>query len=104
MIDPDMIEAKKILRQAIELIEKNGWCQKNPYDKEGRHCVAGAISVLCKNASEKVYLLCARLICDAIYGKSLYDGYENLTSINKWNDKSYRTREQVLEKMKQAAA
>jgi len=91
------LTAPEVLLKAADILERDGWCKHSLNDLQGRHCVAGAIIVATVGSpgghrlrKEARQLLHRRL-----------PFWE--PTIESWNDLPWRTRNQVLAKLRAAA-
>lgn len=94
-------EVSLVIARAIDIIEREGWCQDGFKDAQGRHCVAGA---LWKAATGKepmgtqttsdedcpVYTRAFTRLC-GLLGRH----------VPCWNDMPGRTKDEVIELMKE---
>ena len=91
------LTAPEVLLKAADILERDGWCKYSLNDRQGRHCVAGAIIVAMAGSpgghalrKEARQLLRQHLPFWA-------------PSIEGWNDLPWRTRNQVVAKLRAAA-
>jgi hypothetical protein len=88
------LTAPEVLLKAADVLERDGWCKYSLNDRQGRHCVAGAIIIAVAGSPGGDELRKeARL-------------QQHLTfwpTIESWNDLPWRTRNQVLAKLRAAA-
>lgn len=91
-------EAKNVLNKALEVLERDGWCQGTAHDADGRHCALGAIQVA--THSHVVINLpdgAAWRLRKAIGGPP-----GRIRGIAGWNDDPHRTYEDVVLVFKKA--
>ncbi len=82
----------KILLRAAELIEQRGWCQGQSRCN-GRICLVTAIGI-------------ANLECSENHNERIFDTfrkYLNVPGLASWNDNPKRTKEEVINKLKECA-
>ncbi len=89
---PELDEAGKILRSAADYIEKHGWWQgcrgSHPHGKTCLMMSIWAIDSYAIEAADRV---------------THYLGFENRAEAVQWNDAPERTKEQVVEALREAA-
>lgn len=84
-----------ILRKAAQLLKERGWIQKKMQDEAGRMCMLGAVIA----ASDEL-----RAKGSAVAGERLEKlMLETRLSVPSWNDVMGRTKEEVIEKLLEAA-
>lgn len=96
-----MNSASEVLINAAKYIEKHGWCQGHYRDNDGTVCVMGAIDTVTRKRADYIapYLGAKNLLLDY-----LNEGrHFQWKSLPQWNDSTYRTKEQVLQAMREAA-
>lgn len=86
--------AADVLNAAADLIEENGWCQGWSEDSLGRHCTLGAVAAVGKPEP-------AEVITNAVEHLRRATGVVGVAS---WNDEDGRTKEEVVETLRKAAA
>ena len=82
----------EVLNAAADLIEKRGWCQHLAFDPDGRHCALGAIwAQRCPGPLEREAVAAVRRATGSPF-------------VGEWNDAPQRTKEEVVEALRKAAA
>jgi hypothetical protein len=89
--------AAEILRNAKELLIRDGWCQKLLVSPDGEHCMLGAINSFYR-CHEHVYRAyqCLRI--------SIGGEHDCPSVLANWNDTPGRTVDEVLAKFDEAIA
>jgi hypothetical protein len=75
---PQLNDMGQCLLQAADYIEKHGWCQGSAVKPDGRVCIVGALDRIGANTEYICYKL-----------------HERIGNVPIWNDKSYRTKDEV---------
>lgn len=83
----------QILRDAAELIRRDGLCKGSYSDIAGRRCAIGAL-MAASGTGQKPYM-CARTALGTFLGNH---------SISAWNDEPERTADEVISALESAAA
>ena len=88
---------QRVLLDAADLLERDGWCQHRTRDDCGRYCALGAVQLVGH------YSPFFKLVFDdfRIAERVLYSV---VGPIPAWNDQPGRTREEVCAALRQAAA
>ncbi len=86
-------EVKRVLLDAADLIERDGWCQLASMDNEGRRCVGQAF---CDTGTDY------DAACDALVGALTAEGFDGDEIA--WNDAPGRTQAEVVAKLREVAA
>ena len=96
-----MNSASEVLINAAKYIEKHGWCQGHYRGNNGTVCVMGAIDTVTRRRDDCVepYLGARDLLLNYLNDGQRYQW----KSLPQWNDSAYRTKEQVLQAMREAA-
>lgn len=94
-----------IFEQAIEEIEKRGWCQGGFESSNGSVCAAGALkaalgvkptdSVFTLHPAHPAYLGSLEVLAGVV-------GSPSVAAIAEWNDRLGRTEDEVLEALRKA--
>jgi hypothetical protein len=90
------LTASEVLLKAADILERDGWCKYSLHDGQGRHCVAGAILLAVAGSPGG----------DALRNEARQLLGQHLSfwpTIESWNDLPWRTRNQVLAKLRAAA-
>lgn len=89
---------KQILERAAALIEQRGWCQLHFEDKDGRLCLDQALRLASQDVEHEwrheVRTQARALLYPLISG----------SSVVLWNDAPRRTQDEVVAKLREAAA
>lgn len=85
-------EVGQALLNAADVLRRDGWCQGESRDPQGRHCALGALM--------EAGSVTAVMRGGVRLKRSL--GLED-TSVAFWNDRPERTKEQVIEALERAA-
>ena len=91
------LTASEVLLKAADILERDGWCKDSLHDGQGRHCVAGAILIAVSGSPGR-----AELRDEARHLLRQHLPFWAPT-IETWNDMPWRTRDQVLAKLRAAA-
>lgn len=93
--------ASEVLTNAAKYIEKHGWCQGHYRNNNGTVCVMGAIDTVTRRRTNYMesYLDAGNLLLNYLNDGQRYQW----KSLPQWNDSTYRTKEQVLQAMREAA-
>lgn len=81
---------RRVLWDAADLIDENGWIQHKKRTKNG-YCIIGAICEV--DASDNSCLLAEAKFCDVV----------GVLYAEVWNDKRGRTKEEVVAKLREIA-
>ena len=91
------LTAPGVLLKAADILERDGWCKYSLNDRQGRHCVAGAIIVAMAGSPGG----------PALRKEARQLLQEHLPfwppTIESWNDLPWRTGNQVVAKLRAAA-
>jgi hypothetical protein len=90
------LTASEVLLKAADILERDGWCKYSLHDGKGRHCVAGAILLAVAGSPGG----------DALRNEARQLLRQHLSfwpNIESWNDLPWRTRNQVLAKLRATA-
>lgn len=101
-------ELGKILLDAADVIEQQGWCQGRIKAHDGRVCALGAVaSTLTDGKPHRVndvrFARAGVRLSRTIYGKIPEDDFDAAFLVARWNDDRLRTKEQVVAMMRRAA-
>lgn len=91
------LTAPEVLLKAADILERDGWCKYSLNDAQGRHCVAGAILIAVAGSpgSHALPKEARRLLQQQLPFWT--------PTIESWNDLPWRTRSQVIAKLRAAA-
>lgn len=102
---------RAVLELAADILMKGGWCQ-GEYEERGRHCAVGAISAAvvltsnddewAPNVEDRVHSRFANYLATT-ENYELADDHAG-DQVIYWNDAPGRTAEEVIRRMKEAAA
>ena len=81
---------QQLLRDAADLIEQKGWCQRAYSDGNG-YCAIGALLHIDHNDISRSYL------------SATHSLEANIGSIATWNDQQERTKQEVIAKLREVA-
>lgn len=101
----------QVLSGAADYIDKHGWVQGQMQDTKGRCCAVGAIAVAASEVSEEnVWAIrsdaenrLARTLVDEETLSIAGDVLGRFDLIVRWNDESGRTKDEVVQALRQAA-
>jgi hypothetical protein len=88
-----MKTAREILREAADLIERDGWVQGVYHSEDGRHCAAGALSRALADVDDPVAYETYSLLLDEI----------GWVGVPMWNDTVATSGQQVVDTLRRAA-
>jgi hypothetical protein len=92
------LTSREALLRAADILERDGWCRCVRIDTEGRRCVAGAIDFATAHSPNPVAL---RSEARELLQRHLPLRFLPLR-IEWWNDGPWRTKEQVITKLRVA--
>ena len=92
---PELDDVSKSLLEMAEYIEEHGWCQNQVRDKKGQVCVAGAMHFSRNNLREGNNWSEAKARITKVTGCEC--------NIVQWNNTPGRTKEEVINKLREAA-
>lgn len=100
-LEPEVDEAGLLLTLAAGLIQESGWIQ-NEYEFYGAYCAFGAMEALVGGHQDGYRLLgeAACRLAGKVGGRPSDADEEAIT---RWNDAAGRTKEEVMEAMREAA-
>jgi hypothetical protein len=87
----------QLLWDAADLLERNGWCQREFEDEQGRHCLVGAIN---RAPSPGVYSL--ELEIQRLSATGYMQTFLGMEPM-RWNDMHGRTKEEVVSALRRAS-
>lgn len=101
-------QAADVAEQAAQLLEDDGWCQRTAKDRDGRHCILGALA----DAGARLelgYVAAGRHIAvDLVTHLGLptspdWIGAHDQTRLMDWNDEPDRTADDVIWALRHSA-
>lgn len=91
---------KDLADKAIEVLERDGWCQGFLTNSQGQHCLLGAMNQAHYNDEVGDFHQFYEL--RQAVSAHIYNGTGDASSITLWNDTPGRTREDVIELLRRA--
>lgn len=89
--------SKVLVEKTIEVLERDGWCQRKLTNDQGQHCVLGAI-VTATNESGTSHL--DYMDTRRELNRLITDWGRDDMAIVRWNDAKHRRKGQVLRKLR----
>lgn len=86
--DPTQLQLKPHVQRMIDVLECDGWCQGHMTDRDGAHCLLGAL--------ERVESEPLRLNVAVLLRRHL-----RTDSLARWNDAEGRTKDAVLARLRE---
>lgn len=92
---------RKVLLEAAERIERQGWCQYQFCDQRGRMCVSGAIYQIVRLPRYHGWFLDGFTDTARLAQRIMEENLQ--CSMAEWNDEEGRTKQQVVDKLREVA-
>ncbi len=100
-----MSEIGKVLSEAADLIERDGWCQETYEDYRGRRCMDGALIAVMGDTHVKLNDVEAALSAHLPQVTSIHVAAPHAWApVIAWNDAEGRTQEEVVAKLREVAS